>query len=325
MVSDVGEISLFSDQTAVRYATLPPQTPITAVDYPGMVLVPEGPFLMGTLNPGQLRLSGNPEGDEQPVRTVFLDAYLIDRFEVTNGQFVEFVEATGHVTDAENLGTGKVWRETWEIDPDATWRQPMGMGDSITGLDDHPVVQVSWADADAFCTWAGKRLPTEAEWEKAARGVDARDYPWGTDFEPRRLNFCDSSCQVPALPHHEVSDGYARTAPVGSFPQGASPYGVMDMVGNVWEWVGDWYDPDYYTYAPDRNPQGPSRRRAHEASKVVRGGSFAAEPAFTRATSRSFDPHPESFFGVGFRCALDVSPEILQATVQEAETDVLGR
>lgn len=302
------EEQLFTDRHTRAVATQPPQTPITDPAHPEMVFVPAGPFIMGSLSEHQvLPPVGNVEGDEQPVRTVYLDGFYIDRLEVTNRDFGRFVAATGHLTDRERLGFGRVWGEQgWFSEPGADWRHPLGPEDSIVELEDHPVVQVSWNDANAYCQWAGKRLPSEAEWEKAARGVDGRDYPWGTPFDPNELNYCDRDCtQLPQFKDDSASDGYARTAPVGSFPQGASPYGALDMAGNVWEWVEDWYDPDYYAYGPLRNPRGPKKRRAFELSRSIRGGSWTSEPVFARSTSRSYDPEDWGGPGAGMRCATD--------------------
>jgi formylglycine-generating enzyme required for sulfatase activity len=309
LLGDAEQVTLFSDPLPETVAQPIPAAPITDAGHPGMVLVPAGPFIMGTLNEAQRRpIVGSPQGDEQPVRTVYLDAFYIDRTEVTNAEFARFVAATRHVTDAEQYGAGQIWGPNgWFEQEGAQWRHPMGPGDSIDGLDEHPVVQVSWNDATAFCAWSGKRLPREAEWEKAARGVDARDYPWGVDFDPTKLNYCDAGCFE--LPHNDssASDGHARTAPVGSFPAGASPYGALDMVGNAWEWVQDWYDSGYYATMPSVNPPGPERSAGIGATehRVVRGGSWTSEPDFTRTTSRSYDPPTNTYFGVGFRCATD--------------------
>jgi serine/threonine-protein kinase len=287
---------------AARPSLAAPAAPVRSED--GMVYVPAGPFVFGSLDPAQaLAKLGNRAGDEHPVREVWLDAFWIDRTEVTNADFARFVAETRRVTIPEQNGSGWVWLPTgWAAVPGASWRHPTGEGSSIEGRDDHPVVQVSWFDADAYCAWAGRRLPTDAEWEKAARGTDARAFPWGSEFDPARLNYCDRSCPIPS-DRRDAShdDGFAYTAPVGSFPQGASPYGALDMAGNAWEWTADWYHPDSYAFASPRNPRGAWPGRMRE--RAMRGGSFAAERGYTRVTSRSYDPPDTSWFGVGFRCA----------------------
>ena len=272
------------------------------------VLVPAGPFIQGSLSPLQMQvIVGNVEGDEKPVRSSYLDAYYIDRYEVTNDQFEVFVEATDYVTDAETITKGRRWgADGWVSTEDLTWREPMFLGDEIDGRGDHPVVQVSWNDAVAYCAWAGKRLPTDAEWEKAARGQRGFDFPWGHEFDGSMVNFCDTNCSD--LPQHKddsADDGYTRTAPVGSYPGGMSPYGAYDMAGNVWEWVQDAYDPYYYHYAPEFNPAGPIL--SDVTHRIVRGGSFTSEVGYVRTTSKSYDPPATAYFGVGFRCARDAN------------------
>src|SRR5262245_30976232 len=214
-----------------------------------MVLVPAGEFIMGSEEAAYYDIA-------KPRHQVYLDAFYIDKYEVTNARFQQFVQATGYRTQAEREGGGKIrtGAKTWADVPDATWRAPRGKGSSIAGLEAHPVVQVSWHDAKAYCTWAGKRLPTEAEWEKAARGTDGRLYPWGNEFDGTRVNFCDRNCPF-EWKDAAVDDGFRSTAPVGSYEAGKSPYGAYDMVGNVWEWVADWYDATYYRRSPARNPR----------------------------------------------------------------------
>lgn len=305
LVNGQDTVKMFSHGHRPVVAVAHPQQPILDPAYPGMVYVPAGPFVMGSLSPEQLTpIVGNAEGDEQPVRTVYLDGFFIDRFEVTNRDFGQFVGATGHVTDAERVGYGRLVADGWYVQPGASWRHPVGPDAPPEELDDHPVTQVSWNDARSYCAWSDKRLPSEAEWEKAARGVDGREYPWGTTFQPERLNYC-AECDVGWVVESEAHDGFARTAPVGSYPQGASPYGALDMAGNVWEWVEDWYDPEYYRYASSRNPRGPPQRRAMDLTKVVRGGSWTSNAGKARTTSRSFDPILFTAPGMGFRCAAD--------------------
>jgi formylglycine-generating enzyme required for sulfatase activity len=233
---------------------------------------------------------------------VYLDAFYMDRYPVTNRQYSQFVQATGYSTGAEKSGWGWTARgEVWERVPGADWRHPRGPDSSIEDKMDHPVVQVTWYDADAYCRWAGKRLPTEAEWEKAARGTDGRAFPWGNSAQDgRKLNYCDTNCTY-SWRDTNANDGHAYTAPVGSFAAGRSPYGAYDMAGNVWEWVADWYDADYYDGAPDRNPRGP---RAGE-TRVQRGGSWYNISWVARSAFRTgIDPEVRDDT-IGFRCAAD--------------------
>jgi formylglycine-generating enzyme required for sulfatase activity len=229
-----------------------------------MVHVPAGDFCMGSRDS-----DASADNDEKPLHSVKLDEFWIDKYEVTNADFAQFVEDTGYQTDAEKEGLSKTWR------------------DAAEDRDNHPVVYVSWNDAVAYCQWLGKRLPTEAEWEKAARGTDDRIWPWesGGDDEDK-VNSKDA--------------GPGHTTAVGSYPDGASPYGAEDMAGNAWEWVADWYQRDYYQAAPDHNnPQGPNQG----ATRVVRGGSWALPQGLTRCASRfGFLPQVRRD-DLGFRCA----------------------
>jgi len=245
-----------------------------------MILIPAREFTMGS----------NDYDEEKPIHTVYLDAYYIDKYEVTVGQFRKFVEATGYKTDAEKSGGAYVYTgSTWEKKADASWRNPY-----FSQSDDQPVVCVSWNDASAYAAWAGKRLPTEAEREKAARGTDGRKYPWGNEWNG---SYCNHGSD--ASPWTDASDGYEHTAPVGSFPQGASPYGVMDMAGNVWEWCRDWYDKDYYQSSPSRNPTGPSSG----SFRVLRGGSWYYNQLNCRSSARLYNNPQLRYFNFGFRCA----------------------
>ena len=237
--------------------------------------------------------------DEIPKHRLFLEAFYIDKYEVTNARFQQFVQATGYRTQAEREGGGKIrtGAQTWAQVPDANWRAPRGNGSSIVGREAHPVVQVSWHDAKAYCTWAGKRLPTEAEWEKAARGPDGRLYPWGNEIDGTKANFCDRNCPF-AWKDAAVDDGYRSTAPVGSYEAGKSPYGAYDMAGNVWEWVADWYDAKYYRRSPARNPQGPTSG----TQVVLRGGSWLYTAPDFRVTERAGVPPDRRNENIGLRC-----------------------
>ena len=250
----------------------------TPVAPEGVVFVPAGEFIMGSPD-------GEGYDDERPQHTVYLDAYYMDEYEVTNEQFSQFVDATGYTTDAETEGWG--WAatgDTWGEVEGAEWRHPQGPDGSIEGKMDHPVVQVSWNDADAYCQWVGKRLPTEAEWEKAARGTDGREYPWGNSVaDGSKLNY-----------DLNVGD----TTEVGAYPDGASPYGAMDMAGNVWEWVVDWYDANYYGTSPESNPQGPDSGEY----RVLRGGSWDLSRLRARCANRDWSIPDDWNLIVGFRC-----------------------
>jgi len=261
---------------------------------PDMVLVPAGEFIMGTAEGERIA-----DSDEFPQHVVYLDAFYIDKYEVTNEQFACFVKATGYRTDAEKEGWGYTWTgRDWDKVKGADWRHPYGPESDVKDRMDHLVVLVSWNDAHAYCRWAGKRLPTEAQWEKAARGTDGRQFPWGnTPPESGKLNFCDANCDFEwrAI---EVDDGHKHTAPVGSYPAGASPYDCMDMAGNVWEWVADWYDPKYYSRSPGRNPQGPSQGDC----KVARGGAWTSSEMDIRCANRVYGRPFKRIAFTGFRC-----------------------
>ncbi|MBI5117118.1 SUMF1/EgtB/PvdO family nonheme iron enzyme [Candidatus Poribacteria bacterium] len=262
----------------------------------GMILIPAGKFLMG---------SPEDEGAdvEHPQHTIYLDAFYIDKYEVTNAQFKEFVEAAHYVTQAERDGWGKVWTgKGWPKEKGANWKHPYGLESSIEDIMDHPVVQVSWNDANAYARWIGKRLPTEAEWEKAARGADGRKFPWGNAApDGSRCNFADKNTDF-EWSYKGANDKYKYTAPVGAYEAGKSPYGVYDMAGNVWEWCSDWYDKDYYIKSPTSNPAGPSYGTAHP----TRGGAWSVNVDNLRAANRYYSA--EADFRVnylGFRLAHD--------------------
>jgi formylglycine-generating enzyme required for sulfatase activity/tRNA A-37 threonylcarbamoyl transferase component Bud32 len=261
------------------------QTKVWEKDNSVMVHVPAGEFIMGSSDADvdsalvlcSKYYSDCPRSwfeDEQPQHTVYLDAFYIDKTEVTNAQYRECVEA----------GACNAPSDTTYYD-NANYTQ-------------HPVVYVTWNDADAYCRWAGKRLPSEAEWEKAARGTDGRAYPWGNTFDGSKVNFCDKNCSY-YRKDASVDDGYAGTAPVGSYPAGASPYGALDMAGNVGDWVADWYNSGYYASSPVSNPKGP----ASGDDRVIRGGSWGGLEADVRAATRSRFPPDGPVVLLGFRCA----------------------
>jgi formylglycine-generating enzyme required for sulfatase activity len=259
-----------------------------------MVYVPEGEFTMG---------NDKGSANEQPQHIVYLDAYWIDRTEVTNAMFALFVEATGYQTDAEKQGDAWIFDGTgWSEVQGADWQHPQGPATNLTNLENHPVVNVSWNDATAYCEWAGARLPSEAEWEKAARGTDGRTYPWG-EQEPagNLLNFGDVNL-YPDSADKSANDGYKFTAPVGSYPAGASPYGALDMAGNVWEWVNDWYRETYYRSAPTSNPSGP----INGEGRVLRGGSWNHDVLDIRSSMRIWVNPSDAIDNFGFRCALSL-------------------
>lgn len=251
------------------------QEQVWGLDDSVMVYVPAGEFRMG---------STDGDADEQPLHTVHLDAFWIDKYEVTNAQYRKCV-AVGVCRPPSDYTSNS--RDAYYDDPQ---------------YDNYPVVYVSWHDARTYCQWAGKRLPSEAEWEKAARGTTAQQYPWG-DHDPKadELNFCDRNCPFDEWRDNAVDDGFADTAPVGSFPAGRSPYGALDMAGNVAEWTGSLYM--NYPYDASDGREDPNS----EAARVSRGGTWGDEAWDGRAASRSGDPPDFSDDDIGFRCALSTA------------------
>lgn len=263
-----------------------------------MLLVPEGEFLMGSLNE-----EAEAGESQKPQRSVFLDPFWIDQTEVTNAQFARFVQEMGYMTYAEQKGTAYVYEGEgkWNEVAGANWQYPRGPACEHDNFEALPVVQVSWDDAKAYCEWAGRRLPSEAEWEKAARGTDGRTYPWGNDAPTGNLlNVCDKNCPL-EWADGNTDDSYEFTAPVGSYHAGASPYGALDMSGNVWEWVADWYGEDYYKTSPLSNPLGPESGN----DRVLRGNSWSNGISSVRTALRHNDPPADPNDERGFRCASD--------------------
>jgi formylglycine-generating enzyme required for sulfatase activity len=261
----------------------------------GMVWVPGGRFSMGS--------DYEPFADARPIHAVEVDGFWMDRTPVTNAQFERFVKATGYVTVAERQPDAKDFpgvpadklvpgsvvfsppgqnvalddvSQWWQFVPGASWRHPEGPGSGLKGRENHPEVHVAWEDAEAYCKWAGKRLPTEAEWEYAARGgLAGKPFAWGDALRPGG-KIMANTFQGRFPNANTKDDGWARTSPVGTFPPNG--FGLSDMAGNVWQWCADWYRPDYYASSPARNPQGPADSLDPQEpgipKRVQRGGSF---------------------------------------------------
>lgn len=305
---------------------------------PGMTFIPGGVFTMG---------SERFYPEEAPVRKVRVDPFLIDETPVTNAQFAAFVAATGHVTIAETppdprdypgmlpgmdrAGSAVFTRTSGPVDLDdpsqwwcftfgADWRHPLGPESSIAGLEDHPVVHVAYADAESYARWAGKALPTEAEWECAARGgLDGADYAWGNELAPdgrMMANYWQGLFPFA----NQMLDGWERTSPVHSFP--ANGHGLYDMIGNVWEWTSDWYAPARAERKPKgaccipANPRGPARQESFDPAspariprKVLKGGSHLCAANYCqryRPAARHPEPVDTSTSHVGFRCVVRI-------------------
>lgn len=274
----------------------------------GMTYVPGGTFIMGAADD-----EAGP--DEFPPHRVTLSGFWMDTTEVTNQSFAAFVSATGYITVAERPSANS--REQpgamvfqpesgWQWTARASWRHPSGPGSDLSGKDLHPVVHITWEDANAYCTWTGKRLPTEAEWEYAARGgMKEAPYPWGSQSPatgPAKANIWEGDFPL----RNTTADGYVFTAPVAQYaPNG---YGLYDMAGNVWEWCSDWYDAGYYHQFRDSmaiNPRGPA---LPASDKVIRGGSFLCHHTYCsgyRVSRRMYTPPGNAIMHTGFRCVKD--------------------
>jgi sulfatase modifying factor 1 len=282
----------------------------------GMQLIAGGEFLMGT--DGDYGFAADGEG---PVHAVRLEAFFVDATCVTNGQFNAFVNAIRYKTEAERFGWSFVFyghltpkqqatavrlrvlgSEWWCRVDGATWRHPEGPGTHIKQRWDYPVVQVSWNDACAYAAWAGKRLPTEAEWECAARGgLVQQRFPWGDELEPDGRHLMNV-WQGTFPEHNTCADGFYGPAPAKSFK--ANGHGLYNMTGNVWEWCWDWFDPGYYRVAPREHPTGP----ATGGRRVMRGGSYLCHASYCnryRTDARSSNTPDSSTTNLGFRCVRD--------------------
>jgi sulfatase modifying factor 1 len=246
----------------------PVETKIRYRDGKVMVLVPEGSFLMGSRSDDL-----DADDDERPQQLVYLATYWIDKTEVNNSQY--------QLCYAQGVCSPSNEKRSMFLDGQ------------------QPVVGVTWEQAAVYCKWVGGRLPTEAEWEKAARGVDGRIFPWGDRFDSNRLNYCDRNC-IADWRDFEGDDGYRYTAPVNAFVTGASPYGAQNMSGNVWEWTGDWYDPLAYQSSAIENPNGPDNGR----QRVIRGGSWLYLGRNVRVTRRQKELPTYGYDNIGFRCVV---------------------
>ncbi len=301
------------NEPSARVEALPPipAAVVMPIDFPA-VTIPAGTFAMG--NP---RDDGYPDDGEGPVHDVTLPSFRMATTSVTNRQFAQFVEATGFITEAERFGWSFVfagllpdtfeptsaaaaapwWRQVFRAD----WNHPEGPQSNIDDRDDHPVIHVSWNDALAFCSWSGTRLPTEAEWEYAARGGSVgTPFWWGPDLTPggkHRMNVWQGQFPV----RNSRADGYLGTAPVTSFSP--NPWGLHNMTGNVWEWCADWFDPTYYANSPAESPTGPE----HGSARTMRGGSYLCHRSYCnryRVDSRSANTPDSSAGNIGFRVVL---------------------
>ncbi|MGG1573235.1 formylglycine-generating enzyme family protein [Fictibacillus sp. NRS-1165] len=280
-----------------------------------MVHLSGGDFLMGSEDDEGFTADG-----EGPVRRVKLRPFYIDPYAVSNKHFARFIEDTGYITEAEHFGWSFVFhmfvspavartvtqvpRDTpwWLPVSGANWKHPEGPDSNLSLRMDHPVIHVSWNDALAYCHWAGVRLPTEAEWEYAARGrLEQKNYPWGDELKPEGQHQCNIwQGQFPVK--NDRSDGFLATAPVDAFlPNG---FGLYNVSGNVWEWCSDWFSPNFHLTASRINPVGPPKGK----SRVIRGGSYLCHKSYCnryRVGARSHNTPDSSSGNIGFRCAAD--------------------
>lgn len=281
-----------------------------------MVLIRGGEFQMGTDDS-----EGYHSDGEGPARKVKVDSFYIDKFAVTNDKFAQFVKATDYVTEAEQFGWSFVFyllvseenlqanqqrvaqAQWWVPVKGAYWRQPEGPGSTISDRLNHPVVHISWNDAKAYCEWSGKRLPTEAEWEFAARGgLEEKKYAWGDELLIDGNHQCNIwQGQFPTT--NTAEDGYVGTCPVDAFaPNG---FGLYNVAGNVWEWCDDWFSPNYHTTSSSINPKGPEQGE----TKSMRGGSYLCHKSYCnryRVAARNSNTPDSSTGNLGFRCVADV-------------------
>ncbi len=281
----------------------------------GMAFVQGGSFMMGTDDREGFAADG-----EGPAREVTLSPFYMDETPVTNAQFTRFVKDSGYKTEAERYGWSFVFHlfvpprvartvtqsvaeaPWWRAVRGATWRRPEGPGSSVKDRTDHPVVHASWTDAYAYSQWAGKRLPTEAEWEMAARGgLDQKRYPWGDELLPDGRHLCNI-WQGDFPDRNTAEDGYVGTSPVRAF--GPNGFGIYDPSGNVWQWQADWFSPTHHRTGTRHDPRGPTTGTA----KAIRGGSYLCHDSYCnryRVAARSSNTPDSSTGNLGFRCAMD--------------------
>lgn len=281
----------------------------------GMVFLPGGDFLMGTNS-----TEGFASDGESPAKNITINPFYMDKYAVTNEQFAEFVEATDYKTEAEQFGwsfvfysfisevTARKVQQTvpgtpwWAVVEGAYWKHPEGPDSSIQDRLNHPVVHISWNDALAYCNWAGKRLPTEAEWEYAARGgLEQKKYVWGDTLTPNGQHQCNI-WQGSFPVSNTAEDGYVGTAPVDAYE--SNHYGLYNMAGNVWEWCSDWFTRNNEDKGGTVNPKGPEIGEA----KSMRGGSYLCHRSYCnryRVAARSSNTPDSSTGNLGFRCVAD--------------------
>ncbi len=288
-----------------------PTTSSTSVTRTETVALPGGSFHMGDHQEKGYHADG-----ERPVHQVHLDPFQISTTTVTNAEFQRFADTTGYITTAEHHGVSAVFYAVfqghrndilrqvpgapwWLAVKGADWRHPNGPGSTLDGLADHPVVHISWDDANAYCTWAGGRLPTEAEWEYAARGgLSSAQYAWGDELTPDGRWNCNI-WQGKFPMSNSAEDGYLSSAPVKTYT--TNGYGLWQMAGNVWEWCQDWFDADYYSHSASTNPKGPDLGER----RVMRGGSYLCHDSYCnryRVAARNSNTPDSTAGNIGFRC-----------------------